>query len=169
MENTSGTAAGMLEDLMRKVPGFSGYLDRERRRDADRLQREFMAKSVTALKSKVQNAQEELLEAGQMKWMSKLDDVNNQIDRVAARLRHANYGYSGFFDAHQVNEDELNRIYEFDLSLVNNIAHAEEALTALQANLEGEQIKARIADLSKAVQEIDTKLDERERLLKGVR
>lgn len=170
MDNiTDKGPAAQLEELARKIPGFGGYLDRERRRDADRLQREFMAKSLSELKRKVQDSQEQLLEAGQMKLMTKLDDLNNIIDRVAGRMRNASYGYSGFFDLHQVNEDELNRIYEFDLSLVNELSHAEEALQGLAANLEGDNVKARISDLEKAVRAIDSKLDERERLLKGVR
>ncbi|MBT9587740.1 hypothetical protein IV102_30675 [bacterium] len=170
MDHTTETgAAGKLEDLMRKIPGFGGYLDRERRRDADKLQRDFMAKGLSELKRKVQDAQEQLLEGGQMKLMTKLDDVNNIVDRVAGRLRSASYGYSGFFDQNQVNEEELNRIYEFDLSLVNELQHADEALLGLTSSLEGDNVKARISDLEKAIRAVDSKLDERERLLKGVR
>lgn len=170
MEHTSETGAGAkLEELMRKIPGFGGYLDRERRRDADRLQREFMAKGLSELKRKVQDAQEQLLEAGQMKLMTKLDDVNNIVDRVAGRMKNASYGYTGLFEQNEVNEEELNRIYEFDLSLVNELQHADEALLALSNNLEGDTVRARITDLEKAIRAIDSKLDERERLLKGVR
>jgi len=170
MDNTTESGVGeKLESLMRKIPGFSGYLDRERRRDADKLQREFMAKGLTELKRKVQDAQEQLIEAGQMKLMTKLDDVNNIVDRVAGRLRHATYGYSGFFDQNQVNLDELNRIYEFDLSLVNELQHADEAVLGLTSSLEGEAVRARIGDLEKSIRAVDAKLDERERLLKGVR
>lgn len=169
MDHTTSGLAGMLEQLGRRIPGFSGYLDRERRRDADRLQREFMARSLSDLKRKVQDAQEALLEAGQMKLMAKLDDVGNVMDRVVNRLRHANQGYAGFFDVNQVNEEELARIYEFDLSLVNNLSHAEEAVTALNANVDKEDVKNRVSDLEKSIRELDSKLDERERLLKGVR
>lgn len=161
--------AGSLEALMRKIPGFSGYLDREQRRDADKLQREFMAKGLEGLKRKVQDTQEQLLEAGHMKHMSKLGDVNNVIDRVVGRMRHASYGYSGFFEQNVVNEAELDRLYQFDLSLVNALSHADEALVGLNGSLEGDAVRARISDLEKSVREIDSKLDERERLLKGVR
>jgi hypothetical protein len=169
MDHTTDSVTGTLESLMRKIPGFGGYLDRERRRDADKLQREFMARGLSELKRKVQDAQEELINAGNMKMMTKLDDVNNIVDRVAGRLRHANYGFAGLFEQNQVNEEELNRIYEFDLSLVNELSHSEEALQALVANLETENIKARVSDLEKSIRAIDSKLDERERLLKGVR
>jgi hypothetical protein len=170
MDHTKETGiGGMLESLARKIPGFGGYLDRERRRDADKLQREFLAKGLSELKRRIQDAQETLMEAGQMKHMTKLDDVNNLIDRVAGRLRHASYGYTGFFEQNEVNEEELSRIYEFDLSLVNALSHSEEALAGLNAGIEGEAVKARIGDLEKSIKEIDSKLDERERLLKGVR
>jgi len=169
MDHTTESATGKLESLMRKIPGYGGYVDRERRRDADKLQREFMAKNMTELKRKIQDTQAELLDGGQMKFMTKLDDVNNVIDRVAGRLRHASYGFSGFFDQNQVNEEELERIYEFDLSLVNELQHAEEALVGVNSSLEADNLKTRISELEKSIRAIDTKLDERERLLKGVR
>lgn len=169
MDHTTESATGKLESLMRKIPGYGGYVDRERRRDADKLQREFMAKNMTELKRKIQDTQAELLDGGLMKHMTKLDDINNVIDRVAGRLRHASYGYSGFFDQNQVNEEELERIYEFDLSLVNELQHAEEALVGVNSSLEADNLRARISDLEKSIRAIDTKLDERERLLKGVR
>lgn len=167
--STQSGLPATLEALMRRIPGFSGYLDRERRRDADQLQREFMARGLTDLKRKVQDAQEALIEAGQMKLMAKLDDVANVMDRVVNRLRHANKGYAGFFDQNQVNEEELSRIYEFDLSLINQLTHAEEAVAALNANVDKDNVKDRVSDLEKSIREIDSKLDERERLLKGVR
>lgn len=169
MDHTTEPVTGKLENLMRKIPGFGGYLDRERRRDADKLQREFMARHLTELKRKIQDTQAELLDAGQMKMMTRLDEVNNIIDRVAGRMRHASYGYSGFFDQNQVNEAELERIYEFDLSLVNELEHAEEALEGVKSSLEADNLRARISDLEKSIRAIDGKLDERERLLKGVR
>ena len=170
MEDMKKAETGVLETLMRKIPGFSGYLDRERRRDADKLHREFLAKGTTALKAKIQDVQEELMNKGDMKTMARLDDLNNRLDKVTGRLRHANYGYTGFFVQNEVNEQELNRIYEFDLSLVNNLQYAEEALTAVAGNVAGGQegLADRIRDLENTVKELDAKLDEREKLLKGV-
>jgi hypothetical protein len=168
MEELKQSGSGMLESLMAKIPGYSGYQEREGRRDADRLHREFLARGVTTLKSKVQNLQQDLLDAKDFKNVTKLDDLNNQLDRVTEKLRHANYGYSGFFQQNQVNAEELNRVYEFDLNLTNQVASAEEGLTGLAASIGAEGWPARMTDFRNAVQHIGEKIDERERLLKGV-
>jgi len=159
----------MIEALARKIPGFAGYLDRERRRDADKLQRDTVAKGTVALKARIQDLQEELLNAGDMKAMTRLGEINNRIDRVTERLRHANYGYTGFFDQHQVNLEELTAVYEFDLALFNHLEAAEAALQALQKAADSrDNVGSAASDLERTVKELDAKLDERERLLRGV-
>lgn len=169
MEEVKQASPGTLETLMRKIPGFSGYLDREQRRDADRLHREFLAKGTATLKAKTQDVQEEMLRSGDMSQMGRLGDVGNRLDRLTERLRHASYGYSGLFAQNEVNEEELNRIYEFDLSLVNHLQYAEEALKALETAVGAkENVSARAADYEKTLRDMDAKIDEREKLLKGV-
>jgi len=38
-----------------------------------------------------------------------------------ARIRYADRGYAGFFDAVKVTEQTLDRVYAFDLALVESI------------------------------------------------
>lgn len=169
MEDLKQAGPNVLETLMRKIPGFSGYLDREQSRDADRLHREFLAKGTSTLKAKVQDVQEEMLRAGDMSQMSRLGDVGNRLDRLTERIRHASYGYSGLFAQNEVNEAELSRVYEFDLSLVNQLQYAEEALKAVETAVNAKEgVNARVTDLEKTLRDMDAKVDEREKLLKGV-
>lgn len=165
MTDLQSPQEGTLERLMRHIPGFSGYLDRERRRDADKLQRDFMAKQLSGVKRKIQNAQEEVLAAGNLSLVERFDKVNNKLDRVVERLGHASYGYAGFFEVPEVNEGELQSVYEHDLSLLNEI----NLLDSTAASLAGSPDPGgQLGSLLNSVQELDTKLDDRERLLKGV-
>ncbi len=45
------------------------------------------------------------------------------LDRLANRIRHADYGASGFFDAVKIGQDELEAIYAFDLALSENVEY----------------------------------------------
>jgi hypothetical protein len=169
MEDVKQASPGVLETLMRKIPGYGGYLDREQRRDADRLHREFLAKGTSTLKAKVQDIQEEMLRNGDMSQMSRFGDIGNRLDRITERLRHASYGYTGLFAAAEVNIEELNRIYEFDLSLVNSLQAAEDAVKALDTAVSAkDNAGAKATDLEKNLRDLDSKIDEREKLLKGV-
>lgn len=170
LRNTSQAQEGPLESLARKIPGFSGYFDRERRRDTDKIQREFLAKRITQLKSTMQGLQEDILSSGNLSLVEVLDRVGNKMDRTTERLQHASYGYAGFFDAVKVNEQELDRIYDFDLSMVNNLSSAEEALQGFRSALAagGQDASNRLQDFRRRIEELDGMLDERERILKGV-
>lgn len=165
MTDLQSPQEGTLERLMRNIPGFGGYLDRERRRDADKLQRDFMAKQLGAIKRKIQNAQEEVLASGNLSLVERFDKVNNRLDRVVERLSHASYGYAGFFDAHEVNEAELQSVYEHDLGLLNEITMLDGTATSLAGSPDP---GGQLTELQNSVQTLDGKLDERERILKGV-
>lgn len=168
MENLQENGTNVLETLMSKIPGYTGYRDREKSRDADRVHREFLAKGTSALKVKIKDVQAEMLRGGDMSQMARLGDLGNRIDRITERVRHASEGYSGLMAKTQVNEEELARIYEYDLSLVNQLAHCNEAYQALEAAANArENVPARVADLEKSLREFDSKIDEREKLLKG--
>ena len=54
--------------------------------------------------------------------------VSKKVDTVENRIRFATYGYSGFFDVVQIKEDQLDRIYRFDLAL---FSYAEKRSAAL--------------------------------------
>lgn len=171
MEELKDMRAGgnILEKITRKIPGFGGYLDRERRRDADKIQREFLAKGCLEIKQRIQDIAEQLIGQGKLDLMTKLDAVTNRLDRVTDRIRHASAGYAGFFEINQVNSAELDRIYEHDLSMINNLDAAHEALDALQTAVDCEDNPGpRINDLQKVVNQMDARLNERERILKGV-
>lgn len=171
MEELKDIRAGgnFLEKLMRMVPGFGGYLDRERRRDADKLQREFLAKSTTEIKRRIQDIGEQMLANGDMSQMAKLDGLTNRLDRVTERIRHAAQGYAGFFEINQVNSEELDRIYEHDLSMHVEIDNVNQALDALQTAVDcNDNPGARLGDVQRLVNALDAKLNEREAIVKGV-
>ncbi|MBI3925083.1 MAG: hypothetical protein HY319_06045 [Armatimonadetes bacterium] len=171
MEELKDVRSGgnMLEKLMRKIPGFGGYLDRERRRDADKLQREFLARETIEIKKRLQDIQEELLANGNLSLMTKLDRLGNRLDRVSERIRTGASGYAAFFEINQVNSQELDRIYEHDLAMLTDLEDAKAACASLQTAVECEDNPgARVNDLQKLINQLDEKLNERERILKGV-
>ena len=144
-------------------------MERENRREADAIQREFLAKQIGKLKSDMQTVQEDLLSQGNLAVMDPFDRISNKLDRIVERIRHAARGYAGFFDAVKVNEEELDRIYQYDLSLVDGINSAEEALQAVSSVADqGGDLQPVLRSMRSRVDEVDAALDEREKILKGV-
>ncbi|HQN96319.1 MAG TPA: hypothetical protein PLM61_08100, partial [Thermoanaerobaculales bacterium] len=86
------------------------------------------------------------------------------FDRFANRIRHADYGYTGFFDAVKIGERELAAIYEFDLGLMASV----DDLAARVAGLPATAAEPALRDLLEAVSEADRRFDDRARIFEDV-
>lgn len=117
---------GFIERIAAKIPGFAGYMERETRRDVDKVQRDFCANKLFDQKTTIKRVLDELISGGDLDGIAPFEKLMNRIDRVAQKIRNAPRGYSGLFDTVKVDEDVLLKVYEYDLSLaeaVDEVAH----------------------------------------------
>jgi len=157
--------AELLEKLELAIPGYRGYKERELRREADRLIREHLLRLLEPayrdFKSSMLNA------AGDTALMQTYNQVQALFDRVIAKLRTASYGYSGLFDAVKIREAELDKLLEYDWSLVSSVEKlaklAREAAASEPAKL-GEALSSLRGELL-AFEDL---LRKREEVLRGV-
>ena len=156
-----------LEKLASAIPGFKGYRERELRRDADRQQREHLAARLEANKKALNELADQATRGGALDAINDIEAARKRLDRVAARVRYAERGYSGFFDAVKVDETVLARIYQFDVSLLEGV---EAVRTATEAARAAGPAAARPAlpAVTAAVDALDARLNDRESILRGV-
>lgn len=114
------------------IPGYRGYKDKEMRRDTDRLVRTEIARLLADRRPALDQAIADLARSGKIEHLDRLDRVKRQMDNVATLVRTAPQGYSGFFDTVQVTAEDLDRLYEFDLTLRGKAAAVAEAAGALR-------------------------------------
>lgn len=112
---------GWIESVLRYVPGFKGYLEKEYRRESDALARTHLADRLQAGKRGINQYQRTLLESGRLDDLPALERTITAIDTLINRLKGDVRGYSGFFDFVQIQEDELDRIYQHDLQLITDV------------------------------------------------
>jgi hypothetical protein len=112
----------VLERLGDKIPGFRGFQDRELRRDVDKLQREHISGEIGRLKTALRDKARAYTDAGQIALLGPFDRLDRQLDGLSQSVRFADYGASGLFDAVKIGEAKLQRLYEFDLSLLDDLA-----------------------------------------------
>ncbi len=155
-----------LERLGDKIPGYSGYVEKERRRDVDKLHREHLADRLRATKQPVSDLVRELSSTGRLFEVGPLERVSKKIDQIENRVRFASYGYAGFFDAVKIEEPQLERIYRFDLSLVEKVEeferHARE-LSGKSSTADG--LKQAAAEIERAADDLNRTFDERYRAI----
>jgi len=65
--------------------------------------------------------------------LSNLGNVIFELEGMEARVRHAEQGYSGFSSAIRIEEDELDRLYEYDFNMIQGLDNASGDLTALES------------------------------------
>lgn len=162
MSSNTTDGRNWIERLSSKIPGYSGYVDRERRRDIDKIHREHLADRLRALKSPLTDLMRELSNSGRLFEVGPVDTAIKKLDHLENRVRFASYGYSGFFDVVKIEQPQLDLIYRFDLSLVEHVDNIEAKLSALKsqaANADG--LKAGCSDLVAEIDQVDHVFDER--------
>lgn len=153
-----------LERIAAKIPGIKGYLDRELRRDVDKMQREWLAHQLDRGRGSVQEHIREWSRSGELANLDLASSLDKALDRLANRVRHADYGYTGFFDVVKIREAELDRLYEFDLNLMTVV----EDLALRIESLPSTAAEPALRSLVEAVQEADRTFDDRGTIFEDV-
>jgi len=110
----AGDRRNILEKLGAKIPGFRGYLEREMRREVDKLQRDWLAAQVDRARFAMNGKIRDWTRKGRLENLDLAGSTEKALDRLANRIRHADYGSSGFFDAVKIGEIELDSLYELE-------------------------------------------------------
>jgi len=155
-----------IETILRNVPGFRGYLEKEYRRESDELQRVWLAERLTRSKRTIGDLTRPLADAGQIDILPDIDRLRGRLDKLISRIQGAMQGYSGFFDLVQVREDLLERIYEHDIGLMEQVDSLAEAVERLPGRQE--EITAALPELHRQIDALDRQWDLREDMLKGL-
>jgi len=156
-----------LERIASMIPGFKGYRDKERRREADRISREHMAATLEAAKKDLDTLSANASRVGALDAINDIETGRKRLDKVAARIRYADRGYAGFFDAVKVDDGVLDQVYQFDLALLTGVEEARESARAAGAAAGGvgPALQVFIGNLDA----LDEALGEREQILSGVK
>src|SRR5262245_2083303 len=122
-----------LERLGEKIPGYRGFQDRELRRDVDRSLREHLAAELGRLKAMLRDRARAFTDAGKSGALNGFDRLDRQLDGLSQAVRFSDYGATGLFDPVKIRDGELERLYQFDLSVVDDLAQLESDVAALPA------------------------------------
>ncbi len=124
---------GGLEKLMKGIPGYRGYKEKEVRREADKLLRMHLARQFEEQRGRLSEVQVQLTDKGQLAAVATLERAMMKLQLLIDRLKTASYGYAGWFDAVKVGEKELDTLYAFDNALADGVAQVAKAIDGLAA------------------------------------
>ena len=149
-----------LQKLADSIPGFKGYHEQEIRRSADKLLRDHLAGLLDQIRQRLFRFQGELRDRGEFKPVTDLDRLGRRLLRARDRVEHAPYGYVGFLDAAKIGPEQLDRLYDYDLALKENLAEIDSAAEAVtQAGVD--HYDAAITAVGEAIDELSRMIDAR--------
>ncbi len=152
---------GVIETIGRHIPGFRGYLEREYRRDSDKLQRDWLADRLQRSKRSIDDVINRLTDAGHLDSLPACDRLRARLDKLMGRIRGAMRGYSGFFDLVNVDEALLDRVYEHDVKMMDQVEALAESVESLPADPTAlrQAIDRSLGQLEKVEQEFQMRVD----------
>jgi len=153
---------GLLQKIGSYIPGFGGYMDRETRRDADKMERDFVAEKLSNQKNAIKRTVDDLTSSGNYDGLAQYEKLMNKLDKVSQKIRNASQGYTGMFDTVKIDDATLERIYGYDLGLVEAAKEVELAATELQGlSSDAQKASAKARQLSDLVDHIDDYFNKR--------
>jgi hypothetical protein len=157
-----------VKKLASKIPGFSGYVERQNRRAADKLLRESVAARFEELWTRTSEIQTNMVSEGMIALMDEMEQAAIKLRTFADKIKTASYGYAGFFDAVKIKEEELSQLYQFDLAFFDVAEQIERALDNVEASMGDEEgLKAAIRNLISLAREAVTTFDRRYEMING--
>ncbi len=117
------------------IPGFSGYIERQNRRAADKLLRETVAARFEEQWKRASELQTDMVNEGLIAYLDDMERAAIQMRTFIDKIRTASYGYSGLFDVVKINEEELTQLYQFDNAFFLAAEEIGRALDNVEASL----------------------------------
>lgn len=121
--------------LLSYIPGFSGYIERQNRRDADKILRDTVARRYEELWQRTSRLQADLVSNGKISFVDDVEQAALQLRTFIDKIKTAPRGHSSLFDAVKINEKELEALYQFDLAFFDLADQTSRALDTLEASL----------------------------------
>ena len=138
------------------IPGYSGYAEREGRRQCDKILRSQIASELQNCERLSQDKITDLIKEKKFDLLNSFENCRKRVDTLISKVRYASYGSSSFFSDAQIKENELQEIYKRDLLLM-------EAVQSLKASLQQSPSSESIIDI---LSNIDKMLFTRNQYLK---
>ena len=161
---TKEKVAAVLKSVARIFPGMPSYQEREGLRTQDKIIREQLAARIDEQVNRLQEIQSKLANKAVLQPMAHLDRQSRKIMRLADTIRFASYGYAGLFAGIKVDEQKLAQLYDYDLSLHQDIEELAVAVGNLQHRQDDQWKTDSLDDVQQAVNRLEERIAARKAL-----
>lgn len=157
----------IFKKLLSKIPGFKGYVERTNRRSADKILRTTVAERFEEQWQRISSLQRDLIANGEIGLIDDLESASIKFRQFIDRVRTASYGYSSFFEATKVNEEELAKMYQYDLTLLEVVDEVRNSVDNVETSIGTEGLPASIRALTSLAQRCVDAFNRRGEVMRG--
>jgi len=158
-----------LKKLQLIIPGLRGYRQKEDIRVSDELLRNQMADKLDHAKVNLETLRQQIVAANDYTNLTSLGSLIWKIQGTSGEIRHAAQGYSGWVAAVTINEDKLNKLYDYDYAFVSAVIQLDtDTAGAKYDPTSPNSIQATINTLTQSVQDIKQKWSTRMEAIEGI-
>jgi hypothetical protein len=154
---TKEKVANIFKSMVQIFPGMPSYQEREGLRAQDKVIRTQLASRITEQVERIGEIKAELTNRAMLKPLADLDRLARKLMRLADTIRFASYGYGGLFAATPVDEQKLAALYDYDISLHQEVEELAVAVGTLRQRQDDEWEKNSLDD----IQQIGNRLEQR--------
>lgn len=123
-----------LQRMKNRIPGYTGYRDKEDRRDADKAVRENIAGALVAQVDALTRYNADLSAARDFEGLAAIEPTIGQIRLLADRIRTASYGYGGLFGENDIDAGALEQLRLFDSAMLREVDNLTELVKTLTSS-----------------------------------
>lgn len=127
---------GRLENIVARIPGFKGYLDKQARRTADRMLRDYISAQLQEKVNDFARVEKRLLDKTGLQYMSRTRDIKSVMQTFQDRVETAAPKYDGMWAQVKVESEDLERIYAFDEALMRYVDSFGALVSKVAASIE---------------------------------
>ncbi len=162
---------GIAKKLELLIPGLRGYRSKEDIRVSDSLLRNQVADKLDHVKDNLQQVRKQMAMGNDVTNITSVGSLMAQVQTLSGEIRHAAQGYSGWVAPIQINEDKLNKLYDYDYSFVTAVFQLDDATSPGKLTYDStapNAIQAALTGLTRSVADIRVKFSQRMEAIEGI-
>ncbi len=103
------------------IPGYKGYKDKESLRDSDKQLRDFIQTQLVMVKKNIDGWTKDASNSGDLGALKTMGSLTKTLEKITDKIKYAPRGYAGLFDEKKVEEEELEKLHQYDLTILEKV------------------------------------------------
>ncbi|HJT10564.1 MAG TPA: hypothetical protein VJ771_07265 [Candidatus Nitrosotalea sp.] len=123
---------GFFKKLQLAIPGLKEYRKLEDIRAADELLRKQVFDKLDGAKGKLEALRKAMADKGEFTTLTPIGSAISRIQQISGEVFHSQQGSAGISPNIRIDENTLNKLYEYDFNFVNS---AEQIFSTVDSSL----------------------------------